>query len=143
MTFLARPELRSWGASWDEVEMSLHYVTLLAVRPTHPFHPRVLNLLYRILPLDPQPSLPILSTTLSTYHINPPTHPPTSAPILSYPIRSYLIKARLTWDQRVRELLDDIRRKIDTAVGYMAENIKVKKMKDTFLLCPVTLFNDL
>ena len=132
MTFLARPELRSWGASWDEVEMSLHYVTLLAVRTPHPFQPHFLNLLYRILPPIHQPSLSILSTTLSTYLTNPPSPTPT----LPYPT-----KARLTWDQRVRELLDDIRRKIDTAVGYMAENIKVKKMKYTFLLCPVTPVN--
>lgn len=70
MTYLARQELRSWGQQWDEVEMTLHFVTLLA--------------------------------------------------------------ARLTWDQRVRELLDDIKRKIDSAVGYMAENIRDDLMTREF-----------
>jgi hypothetical protein len=42
MTFLARQELRSWGAQWDEVEMSLHAVTLLAARLTWDKRVRVL-----------------------------------------------------------------------------------------------------
>jgi hypothetical protein len=32
-----------------------------------------------------------------------------------------LLAARLTWDQRVREILDDIKTRVDESVGYMAE----------------------
>jgi hypothetical protein len=70
MTFMSRDEIRSWAASWDEVEMSLHFVTLLA--------------------------------------------------------------ARLTWDARVRELLRDIREKVDNTVGYMAAGVRDDLMTREF-----------
>jgi hypothetical protein len=59
MTYLARPELQQFAQSWDEVEMTLHFTTLLA--------------------------------------------------------------ARLTWDQRVKDILDDIKQRVEESVGYMAE----------------------
>ena len=34
MTYLARPELKDMARSWDTVEMSLHFTTLLAARMT-------------------------------------------------------------------------------------------------------------
>jgi hypothetical protein len=45
---------------------------------------------------------------------------------------STLISARLTWDSRVKELLDDIKRKIKETVGYMAENMRDDLMNREF-----------
>jgi hypothetical protein len=45
---------------------------------------------------------------------------------------STLLSARLTWDSRVKELLDDIKRKIKETVGYMAENMRDDLMNREF-----------
>ena len=43
-----------------------------------------------------------------------------------------LLSARLTWDSRVKELLDDIKTKIKNTVGYMAENMRDDLMNREF-----------
>ena len=43
-----------------------------------------------------------------------------------------MLSARLTWDSRVKELLDDIKRKIKDTVGYMAENMRDDLMNREF-----------
>jgi hypothetical protein len=70
MTYLARDELRNFAEKWDEVEMSLHFTTLLA--------------------------------------------------------------ARLTWDRKVRAILDDIKEKVKNTVGYMADGIQNDLMSREF-----------
>ena len=70
MTYLARSELRNFAKVWDEVEMTLHFTTLLA--------------------------------------------------------------ARLTWDERVQDVLRDIKEKVDTTVGYMASGIQRQLMGREF-----------
>lgn len=45
---------------------------------------------------------------------------------------STLLSARLTWDSRVRELLDDIKEKIKSTVGYMADNMRDDLMNREF-----------
>ncbi|KAJ1424541.1 hypothetical protein B484DRAFT_98168 [Ochromonadaceae sp. CCMP2298] len=70
MTYLARPELQQFAQSWDEVEMTLHFTTLLA--------------------------------------------------------------ARLTWDQRVKDILDDIKQRVEESVGYMAEGLEKDLMSRDF-----------
>ena len=45
---------------------------------------------------------------------------------------STLLSARLTWDSRVKELLDDIKTKIKNTVGYMAENMRDDLMNREF-----------
>ena len=70
MTYLARSELRNFAKVWDEVEMTLHFTTLLA--------------------------------------------------------------ARLTWDERVQDVLRDIREKVDSTVGYMASGIQRQLMSREF-----------
>lgn len=70
MTYLARDELRNFASSWDEVEMSLHYTTLLA--------------------------------------------------------------ARMTWDQKVKNVLDEIKIRVKETVGYMQEGIQKDLMSREF-----------
>lgn len=70
MTYLAREELRNFAAKWDEVEMSLHFTTLLA--------------------------------------------------------------ARLTWDSKVRGILDEIKIRIKNTVGYMAQGLEKDLMAREF-----------
>lgn len=43
-----------------------------------------------------------------------------------------LLAARFTWDDRVREILDDIKRKVDGSIGYMAEGLKRDLMSREF-----------
>lgn len=43
-----------------------------------------------------------------------------------------LLAARFTWDDRVRAILDDIKRKVDGAIGYMAEGLKRDLMSREF-----------
>ena len=45
---------------------------------------------------------------------------------------STLLSARLTWDSRVKELLDEIKTKIKNTVGYMAENMRDDLMNREF-----------
>lgn len=70
MTYLARDELRNFAKDWDEVEMSLHFTTLLA--------------------------------------------------------------ARLTWDAKVRAILDEIKIKVKNTVGYMSDGIQKDLMSREF-----------
>jgi len=70
MTYLARPELKQFAQDWDDIEMTLHFTTLLA--------------------------------------------------------------ARLTWDQRVKDILDDIRERVDSSVGYMQEGLERDLMSREF-----------
>jgi len=43
-----------------------------------------------------------------------------------------LLAARFTWDDRVRVILDDIKRKVDGAIGYMADGLKKDLMSREF-----------
>jgi hypothetical protein len=43
-----------------------------------------------------------------------------------------LLAARFTWDDRVREILDGIKRKVDGSIGYMAEGLKRDLMSREF-----------
>lgn len=43
-----------------------------------------------------------------------------------------LLAARITWDTRVKEVLDSIKQKIDDTVGYMAESLKKDLMNREF-----------
>lgn len=52
---------------------------------------------------------------------------------------STLLSARLTWDSRVKELLDDIKRKIKETVGYMAENMRDDLMNREFRKVRLTI----
>jgi hypothetical protein len=70
MTYMAREELREFARNWDEVEMSLHYTTLLS--------------------------------------------------------------ARLTWDDRVRDILDSIKTKVVGSVEYMQKNLQTELMTREF-----------
>jgi hypothetical protein len=70
MTYMAREELRDFARNWDEVEMSLHFTTLLA--------------------------------------------------------------ARMTWDDRVRTLLNEIKGKVITSVEYMQKNLQAELMNREF-----------
>lgn len=76
MTYLARDELKGFASSWDEVEATLHFVTILA--------------------------------------------------------------ARLTWDDKVNEVLRDIKQRVDRTIAYMSENIRSQLMDKNFRRPAVT-----